>query len=41
MFLHILPAPLYTVAIALAASLSLFKQKEFLIARPAIIAQKI
>jgi hypothetical protein len=39
-FVHILPAPLYTISIAQAPSLCCF-QKEFVIACPAIIAHKV
>jgi hypothetical protein len=39
LFLHILPAPLHIIAIAWVASLCPF-QKEFVVARPATVAQK-
>jgi hypothetical protein len=38
-FLHILPELLYTVIIAQAASLCLFQK--FVVARPAVFAQKV
>jgi len=38
-FLNLLPAPLYTFAITLAASLSLY-QKKFVVACPAIVVQE-